>query len=55
MDVLVALGERAGEVVTRDALLKRVWPGVAETDDAVSRTIFRLRQQMEAAGQDARY
>ena len=44
MSVLVALAERQGEVVTRDELLSRVWPGVHVTDDALHRTIRELRR-----------
>ena len=34
MQVLVVLAERAGQVVTRDELMSRVWNGVFVTDDA---------------------
>jgi TolB-like protein/DNA-binding winged helix-turn-helix (wHTH) protein/Tfp pilus assembly protein PilF len=55
MMVLVTLAERAHRVVTRDELLEQVWPGVAVTNDAVSRTIYQLRRQLERAGSDPRY
>jgi len=50
MGVLVALAEHAGEVVSREALLARVWPGVVVTDEALSRCIYELRRQLGAAG-----
>jgi len=44
MQVLCALADRAGEVVTRDELMQRVWPGVFVTDDALHRAIRELRR-----------
>ncbi len=44
MQVLVALAERPGEVVTRDELMARVWPGVFVTDDVIHRAIRELRR-----------
>src|SRR3954451_8855983 len=44
MQVLVALAERPGEVVTRDDLMARVWPGVYVTDDVIHRAIRELRR-----------
>jgi len=44
MDVLVALAEHAGEVVTRDELMQRVWNGVFVSDDALHRAIRELRR-----------
>jgi Tol biopolymer transport system component/DNA-binding winged helix-turn-helix (wHTH) protein len=44
MQVLVALAERPGDVVTRDELMARVWNGVFVTDDALHRAIRELRR-----------
>jgi Tol biopolymer transport system component/DNA-binding winged helix-turn-helix (wHTH) protein len=44
MQVLEVLAETPGEVVTRDALVARVWPGVFVTDDVVHRAIRELRR-----------
>src|SRR6185436_20430221 len=44
MQVLVALAERPGEVVTRDELMARVWAGVFVSDDALHRAIRELRR-----------
>jgi DNA-binding winged helix-turn-helix (wHTH) protein/TolB-like protein/Flp pilus assembly protein TadD len=46
MDVLVALAQRAGTVVTRDELLARVWPGVVVGDEAVTQSIIKLRRAL---------
>jgi len=52
MQVLVVLTEANGEIVTRDALVERCWEGRAVSEDAISRTIQRLRRLSEgvAAG-----
>ena len=50
MGVLVMLAERAGQVVGREELLARLWPGVVVTDDAISRCLYELRRQLAAAG-----
>jgi Tol biopolymer transport system component/DNA-binding winged helix-turn-helix (wHTH) protein len=44
MQVLEALAETPNEVVTRDALVARVWPGVYVTDDVLHRAIRELRR-----------
>src|SRR4029077_2361664 len=44
MQVLVVLAERAGEVVTRDELMSRVWNGVFVTDAALHAAIRDLRR-----------
>lgn len=49
--VLVHLAGRAGEVVTRQALLDAVWPDVVVTDASLTRCVSQLRQ---ALGDDAR-
>jgi DNA-binding winged helix-turn-helix (wHTH) protein len=47
MQVLVALAEANGEIVTRDALVERCWDGRTVSEDAISRTIQRLRRLSE--------
>jgi Tol biopolymer transport system component/DNA-binding winged helix-turn-helix (wHTH) protein len=44
MQVLEALAETPNEVVTREALVARVWPGVYVTDDVLHRAIRELRR-----------
>lgn len=44
MQVLEVLAETPGEVVTRDQLVKRVWPDVFVTDDVLHRAIRELRR-----------
>jgi len=44
MQVLECLAETPGEVVTRDALVARVWPDVFVTDDVLHRAIRELRR-----------
>jgi len=44
MQVLEALAETPGEVVTREALVARVWSGVFVTDDVLHRAIRELRR-----------
>src|SRR5712692_9663805 len=51
MDVLVHLAERAGEVVSKEELVERVWEGRYVSDDVLTVTIYSLRK---ALGDDAR-
>lgn len=44
MQALVALAERPGEVLSRDALLERCWDGRIVGDDAINRCIAKLRK-----------
>lgn len=49
-ELLVTLAERPGVVVSKRALLRRVW-GAGENDEhVVEVTIARLRQRLGAAG-----
>lgn len=52
MDVLVLMTRRAGQVVSRDELLARLWPNSVVTDDAVTRCFYVLRTQLSQAGDD---
>jgi DNA-binding winged helix-turn-helix (wHTH) protein len=44
MQVLLCLVEHAGEVVTRESLVARVWPDVFVSDDVLHRAIRELRR-----------
>src|SRR5688572_5435863 len=44
MQVLQALAETPGEVVTREQLVARVWPDVFVSDDVLHRAIRELRK-----------
>jgi DNA-binding winged helix-turn-helix (wHTH) protein/tetratricopeptide (TPR) repeat protein len=44
MQVLVALAQARGEIVTRDDLVMRCWHGTVVGENAIQRTISRLRQ-----------
>jgi TolB-like protein/DNA-binding winged helix-turn-helix (wHTH) protein/Tfp pilus assembly protein PilF len=44
MEVLVCLASRAGETVSKDELLKTVWPDTFVTDDGLIRSISELRR-----------
>lgn len=51
MEVLLCLAARAGEVVSREELLARVWPGVVVGDEVLTQAVIKLRK---ALGDDAR-
>ena len=44
MEVLVCLVEHASDVVSKELLLRSVWPDTAVTDDVLTRAIFELRR-----------
>ncbi|MGH8167904.1 MAG: winged helix-turn-helix domain-containing protein, partial [Woeseiaceae bacterium] len=46
MGVLLCLAERAGDVVTRDQFVLRVWDGRLVSDEVLSRCISLLRTQL---------
>src|SRR5438445_6883711 len=50
MQVLVVLAGAAGEVVSRDDLVKCCWGGRIVGDDAVNRVIARLRRTADGIG-----
>ena len=50
MQVLVALAQRRGEVVSRDELIQRCWGGRIVGDDSINRCIFRLRKLAQSYG-----
>jgi DNA-binding winged helix-turn-helix (wHTH) protein/TolB-like protein/Flp pilus assembly protein TadD len=46
MEVLMALAARAGETVSREALLRELWPGVVVGDEALTQSIIKLRRAL---------
>jgi DNA-binding winged helix-turn-helix (wHTH) protein len=50
MQVLVALAQAQGAVVSRDDLIARCWEGRVVGDDAINRAIGRLRRLAETSG-----
>ncbi len=46
MDVLVYLAGNAGQVVSREELISKLWRGTIVTDEVLSRCIYRLRQDL---------
>lgn len=55
MEVLVYLVERAGDVVTRDQFIERVWHGRVVTDEVLSRCISLLRTHLGDNPREPRY
>lgn len=51
MDLLVYLAQAKGEVRSKDDIARALWPDASVNDDALSRTIWKLRQ---ALGDDAK-
>ncbi len=52
MQVLVAMAEAPGRLVTRDDLLARCWSGAVVGDDSLNRAIAGLRRALSAAAGD---
>ncbi len=50
MQVLVALAQQQGEVLSREELIARCWAGRAVSDDAVQRCVARLRRLAQTHG-----
>ncbi|MGZ8211850.1 MAG: winged helix-turn-helix domain-containing protein, partial [Burkholderiales bacterium] len=55
MAVLRYLAERPGKVVSREALLAAVWPGVVVGDDSVTQAIIKLRKALGDTAESAAY
>ena len=55
MDVLIALAERAGEVLSNDQLIDAAWGGRAVTDDVIVRCIAVLRKNLGDSARDPEY
>src|SRR5688500_15763283 len=46
MALLRYLAERPGQVVSRDALLSAIWPGVVVGDDSLTQAVIKLRNAL---------
>ena len=55
LDILIFLAERAGEVVDKRELIKRVWSGVTVDEGSLRFHITTLRKALGDAGEGARY
>ena len=55
LDILIALVERAGEVVTHRELISTVWPGVTVEDANLRAQIAALRKTLGDGRDGARY
>ena len=53
MEVLVELARDAGQVLSREQLLDRVWPGVVVSDQVLTRCISKLRQALGDPSSDS--
>ena len=54
MAVLVCLTQHAGKPVTKEELLKTVWPGTFVTEDVLKRAVFELRRVFKDDARDSR-
>lgn len=54
-DLLHMLASRAGDVVSRQALLGGVWPGVVVGDEALSQSIQKVRRALGDTSREATY
>jgi len=57
VQVLAMLLEHPGEVVTREEVLRKLWPNgtIVEFDQSINAVIKRLRQALEDSAEDPRY
>lgn len=55
IELAIALAERAGEVVSRDELIDRVWGGAAGADQSLSTTLSRLRRALNDSPTESRF
>lgn len=55
MEVLLCLASRPGEPVTKDAILKSVWPETFVSDDVLTRSISELRRAFADDARDPRF
>lgn len=55
MAVLLVLVENAGRVVSRDALIARVWPDTLPTDDVLTQAVTQLRKAFGEKRGSTRY
>lgn len=55
MDLLCLLAEAEGEVVSRETIAGRIWPGVTVNEDALGRCVWKLRRALGDAARSPRY
>jgi TolB-like protein/DNA-binding winged helix-turn-helix (wHTH) protein/Flp pilus assembly protein TadD len=55
MSVLAYLAERPKQVVTRDALLSALWPGVVVGDDSLTQVVVKLRRALGDTSEEPTY
>jgi predicted ATPase/DNA-binding winged helix-turn-helix (wHTH) protein len=55
LDLLIALVERAGEVVSKEELLARVWPGLTVDEGNLRTQMTRVRQALRDGQDGSRY
>jgi DNA-binding winged helix-turn-helix (wHTH) protein len=55
LDLLMYLVERAGSLVTKDALLEGLWPNANVTENAIARAISELRRALDDRARSPRY
>jgi TolB-like protein/DNA-binding winged helix-turn-helix (wHTH) protein/Tfp pilus assembly protein PilF len=55
MQVLVTLAEHPGQVVSKEQIFHRVWPGTFVSDEVLTRSVSELRKVFEDNPQDPRY
>ena len=54
-DTLAYLAERPGQVVTKRELIEALWPGLAVTDNALTRCIAEVRKALDDDARQPRY
>ncbi|GLK53336.1 winged helix-turn-helix domain-containing protein [Maricaulis virginensis] len=55
MDLLCLLAEAEGDVVSRETIAERIWPGVTVNDDALGRCVWKLRRALGDPARSPRY
>jgi Tol biopolymer transport system component/DNA-binding winged helix-turn-helix (wHTH) protein len=55
MEVLVVLAARAGELVTREEVLEKVWPDVHVQEEVLTRAVADLRKALDDDRREPRY
>src|SRR4051812_13223642 len=55
MALLCHLAERPGQVVSREALLSAIWPGVIVGDDSLTQAVIKLRKALGDVAESPAY
>src|SRR5438128_9784833 len=55
MAALIHLAERPGQVVSREALLSAIWPGVVVGDDSLTQAVIKLRKALGDVAESPAY